>query len=240
MPAERYTAVNDRVQTVLTATNVDTAIDDHADLLDALEGNLDASGGTVGDVLVYNKDDELFEPGDLYWRDMISELYTRGGPSAPSATEFITGIYAYELVYNQTRTVFSNFHLNHDWAPGTKLYPHIHFSPNTNSTGDVVFQFSWTAAKGHGQAVFPAVTTKTLTFTIPANSAHTHFIAELPEIDSVDGTNLEVDSLILMSISRLGADAADTFADSVWGLTVDLHYQASKFGTPNKTPNFYT
>lgn len=33
---ERYTSVNDRVQTVLTAANVDTAIDAHADAIDSL------------------------------------------------------------------------------------------------------------------------------------------------------------------------------------------------------------
>lgn len=36
---ERYTSVNDRVQTILTATNVDAAVDAHADLIDNLVAN---------------------------------------------------------------------------------------------------------------------------------------------------------------------------------------------------------
>lgn len=179
------------------------------------------------------------DPFDKVWRDNTSELFVRGGVNAPAASTFIGGIDQYEFVSNLTKTVFSNFHINHDYALGTALFPHFHFSPKSNNAGNVMLAFEWSIAKGHSQAVFPATTTKTLIFAIPANSAFKHFIAELPTIDAISGIGIEPDTLILMRISRVGANAFDTFPDSIWGATADLHYQANLRGTVNKAPNFY-
>lgn len=181
-------------------------------------------------------------PGDKFlpvWRDNTSELFTRGGSSAPASTAFVGNIYQYEFVSNLMKEVFSNFHVNHDYALGTKLYPHLHFSPKSNNSGNVVLNFEWSIAKGHGQAVFPATTTKRIVFSIPANSAFKHFVAELPEVDAIPGTNIEPDTLILLRVARVAADVADTFPDSIWGSTMDIHYQANVKGTLNKAPNFY-
>lgn len=221
----------------------DLVIDNHADLIDAATDQLaDVSfngAASVGDSLVFNEPEGLWEGGVPYWRDITSELFTRGGVSAPAATAFIGNVYQYEVVSNLTKTVFSNFHVNHDYTLGTKLYPRFHFAPTSNNSGVVKFTFEWTLAKGHGQTAFTATTTKELLFNIPANSAYKHFVAELPEVDAIPGTLVEPDTLILMVISRNGNDAGDTFPDSIWGATADIHYQATKFGTPNKAPNFY-
>ena len=194
-------------------------------------------GTTKGDLLVWNGSAWITPPS--YWRDLTTELYTRQGANAPTATAFQGGLIQYEFTSNQVRTVFANFHVDHDYALGTKIYPHFHFSPKSNNSGVVRIEFEWSFAKGHGQEAFPSTTSKTLDFTIPASSAYKHFVAELPEVDAIPGTDIEPDTLILMRVSRLGNDAADTFPDSVWGFTADCHYQADTFGTPNRAPDFY-
>lgn len=181
-------------------------------------------------------------PGDSFskvWRDNTSELFTRGGAGAPTATLFQGGIPQYEFVSNLMKEVFTNFHINHDYSRGSTIFPHFHFSPKSNNSGVVLLEFEWSIAKGHQQAAFPVTTKKTLAVTIPANSAYLHFIAELPEVDAISGANIEPDTLIIMRIARLATNPADTFPDSIWGATADLHYQADMKGTLNRAPDFY-
>jgi hypothetical protein len=176
------------------------------------------------------------------WADIVSELYLRGGPSSPSVAQYKSGIYLYELMPNDTLEVFSNFHIPHTWKPGTMLYPHIHFTTSSNEAGVVRWGFEYTWARRHdssGFKTFPATQTISVDFTIPANSADTHFVCEAPNLGGIDGTNIEVDAMVLMRIYREGAHENDTFPDSVFGITADLHIEVDRQATPNRAPNFY-
>jgi len=177
------------------------------------------------------------------WADIVSELFVRDSAAAPIATPFRSGLVGWEFPPSEMREAYSNFHMPHTWMPGTMIYPHIHFSVQTNNSGVVRWGFEYTWARRHdstGQIVFPTSTVTYLDFTVPANSAYTHFVAEVPQGQGIDGTNLEVDALILMRIFRDGGTAADTFPDGVWGLTADLHIEVDRASTPNRAPNFYS
>ena len=43
-----------------------------------------------------------------------------------------------------------------------------------------------------------------------------------------------------MRVFRDAAHGNDTYASTVAGLTVDIHYQCETFATLNKAPDFYT
>jgi hypothetical protein len=61
-------------------------------------------------------------------------------------------------------------------------------------------------------------------------------ISEVALADAL--TLVEPDELILVTLRRVTNGATEN-TDSVFGLTVDFHYEADRAATPNKAPDFY-
>lgn len=200
---------------------------------------------TVNSELVYGKTMDLYSgtSGNYGWKDLFGGMDPRSGVTGPTWTLFRNGIYLYAFSASQMREVFASFHIDHDYALGTVLYPHMHYTVNTTSSGVVRWGFEYTAAKGHQQSsgsIFGATTTVYVNQTINgATDQYKHFVAEVVLADAIPSTNIEPDSIILMRVFRDAANAADTYPDVVFGLQTDLHYQTARFSTPNKSPDFY-
>ena len=176
------------------------------------------------------------------WFDIVSEFYTRGGPAAPGVSSFIGGIYLLEFSDTDTLEAFANFHIPHAYKPGTMIYPHVHFSVQSNSAGTVRWGFEYTFARSAastGQTAFPATTTIYIDYAVPANSAYKHFIAEAGEGLGIPGTHIEVDGMVLARVFREPAHPNDTFVGSVWAITSDLHTEVDRHATPQRAPDFY-
>lgn len=195
-----------------------------------------------GSDLSYQELDGNFEDLDartaLGWRDNVREMVTRGSQSDPQFTEFRDQLHLLAFPPGVTTEVFGNFHIDHDYALGTALYPHIHWATNDASTGVVRWGVEWTLAKGHQQMAFGPTTTVYIE-QAATGTPYTHHIAEVSPANAIPGTNVEPDTMILVRVFRDGAHINDTFADQVFGIALDLHYQADRATTPNKAPNFY-
>jgi hypothetical protein len=178
------------------------------------------------------------------WRDLFGPIEVRGGGSSPEWDVFRNGISAYYWrPTGGARSAWVNFHIDHDYAVGTKAFPHIHFAVTTTDGGNVRFGIEYTVAKGHQQAsgsVFGPTTTVFVQGTVVAGGADQfkHFVIETSEADAIPATQLEPDSMILMRVFR-DTGVAGNFAGNVFVFQADLHYQIGKFATPNKAPNFY-
>jgi hypothetical protein len=182
--------------------------------------------------------DRLIVGPDVGWDDITADLSAGKavGANAPTWATFRDGLSAYRFDAGTMNEIWVTFHVKHDYREGTNVYPHIHWAPNTTSTGVVRWGFEYSVQKGHQQGAFPASTTVYVNDTISANSQYMHRVAEVADGDAFDA--LEADSLILMRIFRDAADAADTFPDAVFGLTADIHFQGDRQFTPNKAPPF--
>lgn len=172
------------------------------------------------------------------WRDMTADLAAgkATGANAPTWAAWNGGdMDAYSFSAGTMNEMWITFHPNHDVIEGELYYPHIHWMPNTTSTGAVKWGIDICSAAGHNQAAFSATPTSiVLTDTVSSDSQYQHRI-----IESSTGIAMpEVDSLILLRVYRDAADAADTFPDAVFGLTVDIHYRAGRFFTKGKRPDF--
>lgn len=182
-------------------------------------------------------------PFPYVWRDNLAELSSAGiggGGNAPLWATFVGSTGAYSFSASVLKELFITFHIDHDYARGTKLYPHIHWTADTADTGVARWGFEFTVAKGHQQEAFPATTTIYVeqAFT---GAAFTHMIGEASEADAIDGETLgiEPDTVVVMRVFRDAADPADTLTAAAFGLFADLHYQADRRGTPFKSPDFY-
>jgi len=173
------------------------------------------------------------------WQDITAPTEVRGsGANDPSFAIYTgTSLRAYSFSASSMKEVFFTFHMPHDYVPGTAIYFHAHWSnaaavPNT---GNVVWGFDYTFAKGFGQQAFPAITTIKVTAACPA----TRYMHNVSETTAVTIAGLEVDGLILVRGYRDAANAADTCTDAVFLHTMDIHYQSTGVATKNKAPNFY-
>lgn len=185
---------------------------------------------------------DLDERTQVGWIDIVSELFYRDSPSTPIATQYKGGIYLPEFTANDTIEAFATFHIPHGYKPGL-IYPHVHFTTKTTGAGTVRWGFEYTWARRHdslsGNRKFQNTQYLYTDFVVAEGNDDTHFVSETPEGVGIDGTGIEVDSVILMRVYREGAHENDTLAASVWGICCDLHIQVDRTATKNRGPDFY-
>ena len=197
-----------------------------------------------GSPLTWNQVDGNFTDLDtrtaLGWRDNIIELKVdTSSPNAPTLDPFRGNILAWNFPPDEMTEAHAAWHIDHDYAPGTKLYFHVHWAPTVANLGTVRWGFEYTVAKGHQQQAFP-VTQTVYVEQASVGTAYMHYVAEVDEANALDGAALgiEPDTVIMVRMFRDGASANDTFEAPVFGLFLDLHYQAIRATTPNKAPPF--
>jgi hypothetical protein len=171
------------------------------------------------------------------WKDMLAPLSAAGVPSnaAPTLTDFVVGgitrrEYAFavgDLLYVQP------FHVNHDAKPGGRAFLHIHWTTNGTSTNVVRWRFDIMRALGHNQASFTQVDSITVE-QAAQGTAYRHMVTET----TTPLILVEPDELILVTVNRI-ANGGTENPNTVFGLMVDLHYEADRHSTPNKAPNFF-
>ena len=210
---------------------------------------LDSTGENFGRIITADGAGGASWDGAV-WKDKEGGLIARNsGATAPSFTAFRGGAID-QYAFSANDEIQFEFHIPHDYKPGTDLYLHVHWSHNgTAISGNMVWTYYATYAKGHNQANFPAEVTGTITYAttnIATTPQYRHRIDEIqlsasaPTASQVDTDDLEIDGLLLVNVTATtiptitGGTPNEPFL-----LKVDLHYQADAIGTLNKAPNFY-
>lgn len=216
----------------------------------SINSDLDIGGElTVGGENITNQIGErlpgiapAIDDAGVGWRDNIVDIVVKGsGSKSPSWTVIRNQIFGYEFLGNGLMQEFwVKFHIDHDYKMGTPIYPHVHYcTGNTTATGNVKWFFEYTIAKGHQQgtdSVFAATTTVSQV-TAMSGIAYHHCVTEYTT--GITDPKIEPDSIIMIRIYRDSSDAQDTYNNSVWAICADLHYKFDRYGTLNKSPNFY-
>lgn len=199
------------------------------------------------------------------WRDIIGSIETRsaGGGGSTAIPDFVAyrgNIYQYRFgtaaPANHMHEAFINFHIPHDYVPGTDLYMHVHWSQITVDTGGTAgvpgvakWYFDISYADGHGTAggaadAFVAPITQSVTQQA-STTQYGHMIAEVAftnnggDATHFDRNTIAVDGIIQLRVYRDPADAADTLNQDTFVHTCDVHYQSHNLATKNKAPSFY-
>lgn len=172
------------------------------------------------------------------YKDLTSSVSGAKVPpaNAPTATSFGPAHtpQRLEFAFAVNDYVFIEaFHVDHDIKPNSLAYPHVHWSTNGTNTGNVKWELTIMRALGHQQAAFG---TPTVVFIEQAavGTAWEHMVAE----DTTGVTMYEPDELILVTLRRVAASSSEN-TDTVFGLTVDFHYQSDRETTPQRAPDFY-
>jgi hypothetical protein len=176
------------------------------------------------------------------WNDLVQEVAIKAGVDSPTLSNFRDGIVAYQFDPDLVQSCFANFHFKHDYIPGTMVYPHVHWSTNTASTGVVRWGVEYTLARrweSTGNRTFGPTQIIYIDANVATPSQYMHMVNEMVDGAGVDGTDLETDAVMLCRFFRDAAHPNDTYPDPVFLLTVDIHYEASHMVTPTRFPPFY-
>ena len=174
------------------------------------------------------------------WRDnvVMLNLGQSGGVKEPDFVDFVGTMKQWAFDSATMEEMYVNFHIDHDYAPGTAVFTHIHWAPSDATTGVVRWGLEMSIAKGHSQEPFSAVTTYYMEQEA-GGIDRLHNVAEVAT-GILGGGVIEPDTMLMCRIFRDAAHANDTYSADAFGLCVDLHYQVDRNSTPQKSPDFYT
>jgi len=200
------------------------------------------------------------------WRDLLGDIKTRpaagGGAAAlPDYVAYRGSIYGYRFgtnaPNNHEHEAFVEYHIPHDYVPGSDLFLHLHWSQIVVDTGGAagvpgVSEWFWdvTYAKGYGTAggaADPFIAPITTTCTQQGSTTqYGHMICEVqlsattPSASQLDSDNIEVDGLLLVRVYRDPGSANDTLDQDTFVHFCDVHYQSTNMATKDKNTPFYT
>ena len=187
--------------------------------------------------------------------DMLGYVRIRTtGANRPSRVQYNGEISGVQFTNGDKEEM--EFHFRHDYAMGTDIHLHIHWSQNaTGATGGTVtFKYSAIYAKGHNQASGSTFTSTPITASFTSididdgGAGLTQYQQHLTEViisgasataALFDRDDFEPDGLILMTL-EMETDSLTGTASSPFIMFVDIHYQTSGLiGTKQKAPDFY-
>lgn len=183
------------------------------------------------------------------WRDIIGNVQPKAtGAGSPTRAVYAGGTLAdYSFIANDVCDFI--FHIPHDYAPGTDIYFHVHWShTGTTVTGNAVFDVYHSYSKGHNQANFPAEKNVTITYAtvdIATTPQYRHRIDEVAISGAsatstlMDRDSIEVDGLIMATV-KLTTLPTLGGGGKLFIHTCDIHYQSTNIGTKQKAPDFWT
>lgn len=181
--------------------------------------------------------EELIYYGRAGWRDEKGDLSrAKASSSSPTWAVFQGGVYAWQFAdgAGPDQALQINLHIDHNYMPGSLIYPHIHWQNNGVDTGVVRWGVEMSIAKGHGQQPFSGTTT----YYIEQAADGNHQIAELSDAQAFN-TDIEPDTILLTRVFRDRSHVNDTCTDAVFALYADIHFLADRLATNDKAPDFY-
>lgn len=175
------------------------------------------------------------------WYDLIGEVNSKGtGSNNPNWAVYRGSIYQYQ--FSVGTEVWANYHIPHDWLPGSDMFIHVHWSHNSASVvgGSVTWAFDMMVAKGFDQAPFSAPVSTSVSQNA-STTRYQHMISEVqissnnPNTNQLNNNLIEVDSILVVHAYL----SANSMGVNPFAHSVDIHYQSTGIGTKQKAPNFY-
>lgn len=187
---------------------------------------------------------------ELGWKDLIGDVSPKStGSGRPTLEAFTNNVRWFSYAANDKGDIV--FHIPHDYAPGTDLFVHVHWSHNgTSISGSFDMRLHVTYAKSHLQDIYPAdkephVLLSGLNLT---NSPQYHTRIDEIQLSTPGGSAtqldtdlIEPDGLILMhyNIDVVPSISGGT-SPRPFIFAIDIHYQTDRRATVGKLPDFNT
>jgi len=164
------------------------------------------------------------EPNEFVYYDIgVSESSTLLGGTGPTLTTLTDGINVYRFDKTQDESVHFVLYLPSSYMEGTDIVPHVHWCPIDTDTGSVTWALEYTIANV-GATIGSSTT---ITATDPADG--TALKHQEISFDAIDGTGLEIDSVIACRFYR-DVDNGDDYDNDAALLEVAFKVQLDSRG----------
>lgn len=141
--------------------------------------------------------------------------YVDGLLTATSPATF--GVLAQSFTDNTNNEIFFNTILDTNYVPNSAVIAELHWTPNTDNAGDVVWSMEFTTAPVG--TVIPTTTVVSKTVSSPETKLE-HVQTFLPSFKVPSNS-----TIISVGLFRDGVNVADTYPDAVYLLSVNLRYR---------------
>jgi len=130
---------------------------------------------------------------------------------------------------SQNNEIHITAQIKHRYKEGTSIYPHVHWEPKTNDSGNVrwTLDYKWTNLN----AVESGSYTSIEKIHAAAGTALTHQLASFP---AITGTGKTISSILSIKLKRTGGTGGDTYGYQALLKYFDIHYQADGFGSKSE------
>jgi len=155
------------------------------------------------------------------------------GATAPSITPIPGAPNISTWSFNGANTIESlsgTMELLHGYREGSDIWPHIHWSPIDNNTGNVRWVFEYIVADMSGEFRAPVILTAVQAAGgLAASGLPIQHNAEFNA--PISGTNLVIGDQIRFTLRREPANAADTYGSNALLWAVGIHYEKNSHGS---------
>lgn len=183
----------------------------------------------------------------LGWKDLIGDVNPKSTGGGRPTLDLFRGRVRW-FSYGAGDDGDMAFHIPHDYALGTDIFLHIHWSHNgTNISGEMDIRADATYAKSHGRAVYPApIETNVIASGLDiSNTPRYHTRIEEIQLSTPGGSasmldtdDIDVDGLIMIHYDMLTVPAISGGVVRPFIMAADLHYQTNLRATISKVPDF--
>ena len=161
------------------------------------------------------------------WDDLCFPATAINPAGSPTPMTFDQDNLGFLATDSGTQNIAIIAQMPHSWKEGSDIYPHLHWSPTTTDTGDVVFSLSYKWQ--NIEEADPGSWTTMTSLVAPADgAAYKH---QMDSFGAITGTGKTISSILKIKISRLGGDAADTYGAISLLSQFDIHYQMDSTGS---------
>lgn len=153
------------------------------------------------------------------------------GSLSPPGTDTTDGGFLFDSASTEIVSLITR--LPNTWASETSIRFRVHWTKTTSAAGNVYWrlEYKWAPV---GEVYDASWTTLNVTAPMAAttdnNTANEHLISEFSAISTTGKTKSDI---IIMKLSRIGGDAADTYGADARLLAIRLRYQLDSFGNNN-------
>ena len=147
----------------------------------------------------------------------------------PAFELFIDGLFVYkfDITNDDDESLHFIAQMPHSYKEGSNIYPHLHWSPDNNDTGNVVWQFEYVIANIDGTFAGAAESDEIV---IAADGVP--FKHQYEEFKTIIGAGLTISHIIICRLTRMStSDAADTFTGNACFLEFDFHFEKDAVGS---------
>ena len=177
----------------------------------------------------------------LYQDEITTTIYYHTGTNwedqrCPAHSINLTGLandptrdqYSNALLFSGTakNSIYGTFQIPHSWREGSCILPHIHWQSTHTDIGNVAWMFEYDIASLWTS--FVGVNYQTGITDTTNGDINYHHITDLPPVNSC---KYKLSSIIKWKLSRLGANALDTYNHDVALLEFDIHYEIGTVGS---------